>query len=343
MSLVKDIDDAVAELREAFDLDFTSPKYNCETEAIRLKISNAVTIVQKAYNLVQMSLKLLKDYPDEDTELLKKLEVDLMGDYSLSMPFFKATAREVSGSRYIWSFTQAKPPIGGLKIVSQFLLDSLSYICPSGDLAARLYSAYRSFVIIEGTLQLLKSRLEWTVMYPDSFSKDSVKIRNSLIKHNMDNVWQLFQTGLDNYRQGHLSESANGFSNALTAMMKAISSEFGYSGGQLGQHTMYLEKIGYIHQNVREMISRFYSYLAKFRKGQEATLDEARLLVDLSFTLFGFLAPRLSSYKVDPEIAKKAKKEVRDSVEKQKEEEARRIVTKVDKKQDRNNRTLENE
>ena len=333
MSIVEDIENTISELDEIIDSDFSDPDYYCNTFEIRDKITVAIARVQKAYNVIQMALRMLKEFPDHDSELIQKLGVDLMGDYTLAKPFYRADAVRPYGSdKYEWKIVQLSTPVMGLKILSQFLLDSLSFQCQSSDLASRLYSVYRSYVMIKGPIALLKSRLQWTVMYPDSFTKDSIRIKNVLVKYNMEDVWFLFQNGIDNYRQGHLIESANGFSNALTAIMKAISHRYGYSGGQLGEHTMFLEKIGYIHQNIREMISRFFSYLAKFRKGQKASVDEARLLVDLSFSLFGFLVPRMSRFKIDAEEAKTAKKKVKMYVKEQKEKDARKVVAKAEKK-----------
>ena len=137
---------------------------------------------------------------------------------------------------------------------------------------------------------------------------------------------------MDNFRQGHFTDAANHFSNTLTEIMKAAAKKFGFRGGQLGQHTMFLDKIGFIHENVREMISRFFSYLAKFRKGQQPSVDEARLLVNLSFSIFGFIAPKISTFKVDSKKASKAKQEIKSYVVQQKEKEAKKIVKKSKKK-----------
>lgn len=330
MTLPDDIDNAVGMVRKDFERGVGIPKYNANIDKIRQRVSQTVSDMQVLYNVVELAIKLLRDFPDEDSQLVNKLETDLMGDYSLAKPFIEAVLKtDYPSSRRYWSFEFEETPIGGIKVVIQLLTDALRYGPKMNEFASLLRSACWAFEVTMGALNRLKPRLRWTVMYPDAFSKDSLRLKKQLMKEGLDNVWQHFQAGLDNYRQGHLSDTANHLSNALTQLVGSIAKLRGYRGGQLGEHTIFLEKIGYIDYGVREMISQFFGLLAKFRKGKEPSFEESRLLVDLAFSLFGYLAPRISSFEVDLEVVKNAKKQTKQYVKERKEKEARRIVAKA--------------
>jgi hypothetical protein len=329
LTLIDDIDRLVVEIRSDFASGLRSPKYGASNMKFRDQIGTTIRDVQRLYNVLEMAIKLLRDYPDENTSLIDGLEADLMGDCSQAKPFFKT---ESDGYvRASWLYELQTKPVGGVKVILQLLTDSLSYTSKTASFAALLLSAYRAFEVTVGHLHRLKSRLEWTVMYPDTFSKDSLKIMNVLREQGLDNVWQYFQTGLDNFRLGHLSDCANNFNNALMHLLRAAAKKYNYTGGGQGEHTIFLEKIGVIPSDMRQLISRFISMLAKFRKEKEPDLDEARLLVDQSFTLFGFLVPRMMKFEVKSGDAEEAKKEVKKYVRTRKDEEAKKRVKKARK------------
>ena len=151
-------------------------------------------------------------------------------------------------------------------------------------------------------------------------------LRELMQKNGFDNVWSEFQAGLDNYRQDHLLDSTNRLANTTTLLLGAIAKKYKFKGGQLGAHTLFLEKLGFIHERVREMISQFWGYLSKFRKGKEPSRNEAMLLLDLAFSIFGFLLPRIDEFKADDDMIQKARTATNRIIKMRKEEEARRTV-----------------
>jgi hypothetical protein len=332
---VEKLEGSVQRIQSIFDSGLKKPCKHSRENAYRDTLVELSGALQDLYNLIDTALGLLRGYHKEDKTFLADLEYELLGkkqaeQFSLrgaNAPF--VVVKGYSGNQpYYWKFIQKLNPEGGILVVMEALRSSMGFDHGSEFYAARIRSAYQAFQQTIGAIKRLESRLSYTVMYPDTISKDALSVRENLKKHNLDDIWMQFNAGLDNFRNGDLLGSTNRIANSLTSFIRAAAQKYGYKGGQIGTHTIFLEKIGYVHDYMRQMISNFYGYLSKFRKGVEPTLDEARLLVDLAFSLFGFLVPHMDSFSVSEESAKAAKKETRALVTKQKQEDAKRTLSK---------------
>ena len=298
-------------------------------------IRKMISLCQDLYNQVELGLELLgaqvawgEPTVDErltDCKFFTKLISDLMGTYSGELICFEVEQIEYSSGDCEFEYKRAGRAKGGIRSVIQLLSEALGYTPLDLAFAELIASSYNSFQMTVGAIARLKSRLNWQVMYPDSLSKDSMHLRELMQKNGFDNVWSEFQAGLDNYRQDHLLDSTNRIANTTTLLLGAIAKMYKFKGGQLGAHTLFLEKLGFIHERVRDMISQFWGYLSKFRKGKEPSRNEAMLLLDLAFSIFGFLLPRIDEFKADDGMIHAART-VTNRIIKMRKEEARRTV-----------------
>ncbi|MFX1580447.1 MAG: hypothetical protein ACFFBJ_12410, partial [Promethearchaeota archaeon] len=341
MTVVDQLEEAVKRIQSIFDKGLSTPQKYANDQKYRSSLVSISEALQDLYNIVDTSLSLLKGYPDESKEFLYSLKGELLGKrYTLVKlgedviyhgadiePFVEVSGYK-SNKPFNWTFKQKILPIGGVHVAIELVTRSMGLNNGSELYAEYIKSASQAFQQTVGAIKRLQSRLKYTVMFPDSLSKDALKIREYLKKHELDDIWHQFNTGLDNFRTGDLLGSTNRITNALTSFLRSAAIKYGYRGGQLGEHTIFLEKIDYIHDYVREMISSYFGYLSKFRKGVEPSLDEARLLLDLAFSLFGFLVPRLDSFEISEERAKYAKKKTKAFVKKRQEENAKRTLSK---------------
>lgn len=304
-------------------------------------ITEMLSLCQDLYNQIELGFELLGakvtwgeptlDEKQSDYQFFTKLISDLMGRYSNIKLSYKVTQTTYTTEECDFEWQRVGPAIGGICTVIQLLTEALGFSPSNITFAELLPTAYNSFQKTAGAIERLKSRLNWQVMYPDTLSKDSMQLQKQMMKHGFDEVWSEFQAGLDNYRQNHLLDSTNRFANATTLLLSAIARKYKFKEGQLGAHTIYLEKLGFIHLRIREMISQYWGYLAKFRKGNEPTSNEAMLLLDLAFSIFGFLLPRLDEFKVEEDMLQKARKDTKKIIKMRKEEDARRLVKAEDK------------
>ena len=341
MAVVDQLEDVVSRIQVIFDKGLSTPEKDSSDQKYRVLLENVSEALQDLYNITDTSLSLLQGYPDESKEFFVNLKGELLGrryplvklgsgsiSYGTDIEPFVEVESYISSRPFKWTFKQKFVPTGDINVVIELVTRAMGLDNGSKHYAEYIKSASQAFQQTVGAIKRLQSRLKYTVMFPDSLSKDALKIREYLKKNELDDIWHQFNSGLDNFRTGDLLGSTNRITNSLTSFFRSAAMKYGYKGGQIGEHTMFLEKIDYIHDYVRQMISNYFGYLSKFRKGVEPSLDEARLLLDLAFSLFGFLVPRLDSFKVEESRARDAKTKTKEYVRKQKEEEARKTLTK---------------
>ncbi|MCF2138197.1 MAG: hypothetical protein K9W43_13280 [Candidatus Thorarchaeota archaeon] len=323
MTIIEKLEHAVSKVQSIFDSHLSRPCRDVSDQKYRPYLIAVSEALQDLYNLIDTALGLLRGYHEENKRFLANLEYELLGRIWVNQgsradfkPFVKTSGYTMYG--HYWEFKQIYKTVGGILVAMEFLRRSMGFDHDSKIYAVHIRSAYQAFQQTVGSIKKLQSRLKYTVMYPDSISKDALQIRTNLRKLGLDEIWQQFSVGLDNFHSGDLIGSTNRLTNTLTSLIRATALKYGYQGGQLGAHTIFLEKIGFIHDYVKQMISNYYGYLSKFSKGVEPSINEARFLLDFAFSLFGFLILRMDNFSVLEETAKVAKKETKDLVKSRK-------------------------
>jgi hypothetical protein len=312
VAILDDIEDTVEKIQSEFDKGLSNPPATVP-KRFREYVESAIELLQELYNLVELALNLLENHPDENSEFISGLKSSLLGSDHNYKPYFAVEYGAASSYpyNYTWKFTRKFNPIEGIKVVIYFLSQALGFDVDSSSFVSRIVSASESFRMVRGAIARLKSRLGWMVMYPDSLSKDSNQIRTILLKNNLTMVWEEFSAGIDNFRKGDLLDSTNRFSNSIVELIRSIAESLGFKSGGFGTKALFLERIGLIHTYAREMISSFYGYLSKFRKGQEPSYKEARFLLDLAFTIHGHLVEAMETYQPNNDEIEKVTKDLK--------------------------------
>ena len=326
MTIVDNLEKAAIRLQSIFDSGLSTPRKDVVVQEYRDALIDANEALQDLYNAVESAYHLLEGYHKEDESFLNQLKIDLFGSRENMRPH--VFIHPSKSDDLVYEFKEKYIPSGGIFTVMELLSRSMGLEHNSAIYAIYVRSAYLAYQQTRGAIRRLESRLSYTVMYPDSISKDALQVREYLKQQGEDNIWQQFNMGLDNFRQGDFLGSANRLTNALTSLILVAAQKYGYKGGQIGEHTIFLEKIGFIHDYIRQMISNYFGYLSKFRKGVEPTIEEARFFLDLAFSLFGFIGPRMGSFKVAEEKARESSKSTKNLVRMRKDEVAKKMLTK---------------
>jgi hypothetical protein len=313
MTIIDDINDIVKKVQLEVNKGLTNPKCTGEMH-YRATVESALMHIQDLYNVVELALNLLENHPGERPEFIKKLTDDLMGSYHDYNPFYKVSLQNRGSAtfpEYYWDYSREYKSTGGLRVVIHFLSEALGYEVKTEYFVQRVVSAVDAFRLVRGAITRLKSRLKWLVMYPDSLSKDAENLRIILTKHGFLKVWMEFSAGITNLRKGDLLDSTNRFANSIVELIGNVAKKYGFTSQGFGTRTLFLERIGFIHSYTGTMISSFYGYLSKFRKGEEPSFEESRFLLDLAFSIHGHITDKLDSFKAKQTLLDEAAKETK--------------------------------
>ncbi|MFW9887059.1 MAG: hypothetical protein ACFFER_02680 [Candidatus Thorarchaeota archaeon] len=293
-SLVVNIESAVKELESILNKEeLTHITWGGTPFKLSKVLGQALSAAQNVFNYLEMALAMLKNYPDSNQELVAELENDLFGPkkpYSDNL----VTIRKYAGH---YSYSIDTIAAGGINVVINYLKDATKRDHTSAGFAGCIFSAKVALQSVKGEVERLKSRLQWTVMYPDSFTKDSVQIQERMLKHGFDTAWNQLSIGIENFLSGDFQDTCNALRNSLTLFVKGLAKNHGVDENQFGTQRTNLVKIGFMDSSFSDTLSKFYGHLSKFSKGIDAPSNlEAQYLLDMSLSVFGYLIKRVEEF-----------------------------------------------
>ena len=297
MSYIDAIDAAANRLQTILEKKLNRLKVECKDGEYREIMLDVLDAAQDLYNHLEEAIGLLKSYPGDEPKIASKFESELFGDVGKLECCCTSLGYRLQDGLQVWYVVSYSPPRGGINRIIGLLSKAMSVNQNTVDFARHVYSATRELQPTLGAIAKLKSRLKWTIMFPDSFSKDSSAIEDGLKKHGLDNAWVQLSSGIENYLSGDFQDSLNNIRNALTHLIKGIAAEYGVDEGGFGEQRSNLKTLGFIDGNTHGALGVLFGHLSKFSKGNaEPTGLDAKYLLQWALTLFGYLLSRLEEF-----------------------------------------------
>ena len=157
-------------------------------------------------------------------------------------------------------------------------------------------------------LGVIAGCIQWTVMYPDSFPKNSVQIQNKMIEYGFAEVWNQLSTAIENFLSTNYQAFCNALRNALTRFIRELAKKYNVDEKQFGTQRMNLVKIDFIDNNFSDSIGKYYGHLSKFSKALDApSVLECQYLLDMALSVFGFLVRRMDEFKIEEKATGESK------------------------------------
>lgn len=295
MSITDALDESLQKLRDLLEKKLKVLKQNVGNRFYRDLILETIDAAQNLYNNLELAFGLLKDYPGNDSQFTVQLERELFGNTEQLKPCVNRV--DWSARTKIWESESVDIPLGGINRIITLLTSAMRFPHNGEDFVMRVYSAAEELQPTLAAITKLKSRLKWTVMYPDSFSHDIALIDDGLKQLGFDKVWAQFLAGVENYVSGDFLDSLNNLRNALTLFVKDIAKMYDVDEMQFGTQRSNLTDIGFLDKNLSGDLSNLFGHLSKFSKGNAVpTQLDAKYLLDRTLTVFGYLLLRTEEF-----------------------------------------------